>query len=55
MWVTAWDTEGDREEFVGAMKKHRGEQPGLAVAESGRVAVFGIGSRRDASSVTLLS
>ena len=46
VWVTAWDTEQDRGEFVDAVTKYRGEQPGFAVAVAGRVAVFGFGSAR---------
>ena len=53
IWITAWDTEGDREEFTDAMTRHRGESPGLVVVESGRVAVFGMGSLRSADKAAL--
>lgn len=46
LWVTAWDTVADREEFVAAVTKYRGEQPGFDVAAAGRVAVFAFGSAR---------
>src|SRR5262249_23800134 len=46
VWITAWDTGQDREEFVDAVTSHRGEQPGFAVAVAGKVAVSGFGSAR---------
>src|SRR5688572_23644373 len=39
-WITAWDTTGDREEFVDAMRKHRSQAPGFDVWAEGRVAAF---------------
>ena len=53
VWITAWDTEEDREQFVGAVVNHRSENPGLVVVESGRVAVFGMGAMRDADPAEL--
>ena len=53
VWITAWDTEEDREQFAGAVVKHRSETPGLTVVESGRVAVFGMGALRDADPAEL--
>jgi hypothetical protein len=45
VWVTAWDTAKDREEFVGVMRRYRGETPGFSVAEDGRAAVFALPRR----------
>lgn len=46
VWVTAWDTEEDRQEFTAAVQKHRGEEPGFALVERGKVAVFAFGSAK---------
>jgi hypothetical protein len=43
VWVTAWDTADDREEFVEGVRGARGAQPGFGVAEDGKVAVFAFG------------
>lgn len=42
VWITAWDSVADREEFVAGVKRARGGR--CAVAEDGRVAVFGFGT-----------
>lgn len=42
VWVTAWDTVEDREEFVDVMRRYRAEEPGFDVVDDGRVAVFGL-------------
>jgi len=46
VWITAWDTERDRDEFVVALTKHRGEQPGFTHAEAARAAAFAFGAAR---------
>ncbi|MGE3173078.1 MAG: hypothetical protein AB7O97_10675 [Planctomycetota bacterium] len=45
VWVTAWDTEADRAEFVEALARHRGPIDGH-VAARGRAAAFAFGSAR---------
>jgi hypothetical protein len=46
VWVTAWDSTEDRQEFVKAVQRHRGEQPGFAITADGKVAVLAFGSAR---------
>jgi len=53
VWITAWDTETDRTEFVEAVRKQRGETPGCDVAEHGKAAVFTFGSARKLSAEDL--
>jgi hypothetical protein len=43
VWITAWDTEQDRDEFVVALTKHRGEHPGFTHAVAARAAAFAFG------------
>jgi len=44
VWVTAWDTEKDRQEFAGMLRRSRGSRPGFSVVEDGRVAVVVFGA-----------
>jgi len=53
VWVTAWDSEEDRTEFVEAVTKYRAEQPGFTVAADGKVAVFAFGSARTLDAAAL--
>jgi hypothetical protein len=46
VWITAWDTLDDRDEFVAAIRAQRGERPGFALAVDGKAAVFAFGSAR---------
>jgi hypothetical protein len=46
VWITAWDTERDRDEFVVALTKHRDEHPAFTHAEGARAAAFAFGSAR---------
>lgn len=55
VWVTAWDTETDRDEFLAAATRHRGEQPGFAHAAAGRTAVFAFAGARKIETKALLA
>lgn len=46
VWITAWDSEDDRKEFVEAVSRHRKSSPGFEFVEHGKVAVFAFGSAR---------
>jgi hypothetical protein len=53
VWITAWDTGDDRAEFVEALRKCRGEEPGFDLVERGKAAVFAFGSARKLSAADL--
>jgi len=55
VWITAWDTLKDREEFVTALVRHRGKEPGCDVATAGRAAAFAFGSARKLGEAGLLA
>jgi hypothetical protein len=55
VWITAWDTVPDREEFVAALQQHRGSTPGFAHAVLGRAAAFAFGSARTLDATALLA
>jgi hypothetical protein len=46
VWITAWDTERDRDEFTAALTKHRGGHPGFTQAVAARAAAFAFGAVR---------
>jgi hypothetical protein len=54
LWITAWDTVEDREEFDRALVKRRGQQPGFASHAEGRVAVYRFGATREAAEIEKL-
>ena len=46
VWVTVWDSDKDRSEFVKAVERYRAAEPGFDVVTDGRVAVFAFGAAR---------
>ncbi len=46
VWITAWDSVADRDEFAAALQQYRGSATGVAMHTAGRTAVFAFGSAR---------